>query len=211
MAESEGTSNNAVRLTTIEEPAAVTEPKTTLTGTKDEVKAPATNGDTAKVDTAEGKTKSAGLTSGSRATAPNAEAAATEAVLINGSNAAIVPKPSDVGAESEDSQIGQAVLSPLGETPLKSTETPMDIEKEKDEDVVKPVSKLLPPEDPNSNQEKQVPDVQILQRNLGEDDLIFDTDGISILGNEVENGMRRGWKIKARSWRWAEPLLKETV
>ena len=54
---------------------------------------------------------------------------------------------------------------------------------------------------------KVVPPIQVLQRNLGEDDLLFDVDGISILGGDVQNGMRVGWKIEARTWRWADESL----
>jgi hypothetical protein len=45
--------------------------------------------------------------------------------------------------------------------------------------------------------------VEVLQRNLCQDDLIFDADGISVLSNQIENGVRKGWKIEAKSWRWA--------
>ncbi|KIP07126.1 hypothetical protein PHLGIDRAFT_19258 [Phlebiopsis gigantea 11061_1 CR5-6] len=45
--------------------------------------------------------------------------------------------------------------------------------------------------------------IEVLQRNLTPDDILFDVDGISILSHDVENGMRKGWKIEARTWRWA--------
>ncbi|GJE93875.1 hypothetical protein PsYK624_100400 [Phanerochaete sordida] len=49
--------------------------------------------------------------------------------------------------------------------------------------------------------------LEVLQRNAAQADLLFDDDGISVLSNQVENGMRKGWKLEARSWRWASAEL----
>lgn len=47
-------------------------------------------------------------------------------------------------------------------------------------------------------------EVEELQRDLAEDNFDFTEDGVSVLSGKAENGMRRGWKIEVRSWRWAE-------
>lgn len=46
--------------------------------------------------------------------------------------------------------------------------------------------------------------VQVLQRDLGEDNLDFTEDGLNVLSGEVENGSRRGFKLEVKTWRWAE-------
>lgn len=56
-------------------------------------------------------------------------------------------------------------------------------------------------------QRRIVKTLEILQRNVGREDMLFEADGISILSSQVENGMRKGWKIEARSWRWASDEL----
>lgn len=45
--------------------------------------------------------------------------------------------------------------------------------------------------------------LQVLQRNLVSSQFVFDTDGIGIVSEEVENNARKGWKIEAKSWRLA--------
>ena len=65
--------------------------------------------------------------------------------------------------------------------------------------TVEPVTKSV---------QKKVPQVQVLHRNLGEDDFVFDAEGINVLVGEPENGMRKGWKIEARTWRWATEVPK---
>ncbi|OBZ73789.1 hypothetical protein A0H81_06424 [Grifola frondosa] len=46
--------------------------------------------------------------------------------------------------------------------------------------------------------------IQILHRDLGEENFEFLEDGINILSSEVENGMRKGWSIEARQWKWVQ-------
>ncbi|KAJ3554821.1 hypothetical protein NM688_g2908 [Phlebia brevispora] len=53
------------------------------------------------------------------------------------------------------------------------------------------------------SKDRYIQDVQVLHRNLREEDFVFDLDGINILVGEGENGMRKGWKMEARTWRWA--------
>ncbi|KAI0791941.1 hypothetical protein C8Q75DRAFT_610481 [Abortiporus biennis] len=53
---------------------------------------------------------------------------------------------------------------------------------------------------------KETPTLQVLQRDLLEDNLDFADDGVSVLSSEVENGMRRGWKIEVKCWRFADPV-----
>ena len=45
--------------------------------------------------------------------------------------------------------------------------------------------------------------LQVLQRDLVAEQFVFDEDGVGIVGNDVENGARKGWKIEVRSWRLA--------
>ncbi|KAI0331683.1 hypothetical protein GY45DRAFT_1248347 [Cubamyces sp. BRFM 1775] len=46
--------------------------------------------------------------------------------------------------------------------------------------------------------------IQILHRNLGEENFEFLPDGISILSTEVSNGLRKGWKLEAQMWKWVQ-------
>lgn len=66
-----------------------------------------------------------------------------------------------------------------------------------------PVSKPAVSAPPKPQVEKFITTLEVLQRNVGQGDLLFDAEGISVLSSQVENGMRKGWKIEARSWRWA--------
>lgn len=92
---------------------------------------------------------------------------------------------------------------PSSPTPPAKAESPAVMEVEAQETE----AQLAPPE-PES---KEIPPIQVLQKNLTEDDLLFDTDGISILSSDVENGMRSGWKIEAKTWRWADESLISLV
>ncbi|RPD57218.1 hypothetical protein L226DRAFT_536624 [Lentinus tigrinus ALCF2SS1-7] len=46
--------------------------------------------------------------------------------------------------------------------------------------------------------------IQILHRDLGEENFEFLPDGINVLSSEVVNGMRKGWKLEARQWKWVQ-------
>ncbi|KAH9893565.1 hypothetical protein C8Q73DRAFT_648035 [Cubamyces lactineus] len=46
--------------------------------------------------------------------------------------------------------------------------------------------------------------IQILHRNLGEENFEFLPDGISILSTEVANGLRKGWTLEAQMWKWVQ-------
>ncbi|CDO69680.1 hypothetical protein BN946_scf184851.g68 [Trametes cinnabarina] len=46
--------------------------------------------------------------------------------------------------------------------------------------------------------------IQILHRNLGEENFEFLQDGLNILSSEVSNGMRKGWKMEAQQWKWVQ-------
>ncbi|PIL30430.1 hypothetical protein GSI_07617 [Ganoderma sinense ZZ0214-1] len=46
--------------------------------------------------------------------------------------------------------------------------------------------------------------IQILHRDLGEENFEFALDGISVVSGEVVNGMRKGWKLEARQWKWVQ-------
>lgn len=46
--------------------------------------------------------------------------------------------------------------------------------------------------------------LQTLHRDLGEENIQFTDDGIAFLSDEVANGMRKGWKMEARRWRWVQ-------
>ena len=58
-----------------------------------------------------------------------------------------------------------------------------------------------------STEKRVVKTLEVLQRNLGQDDITFDTEGINILSSHIENGLRKGWKMEAKSWRWASDEL----
>lgn len=95
---------------------------------------------------------------------------------------------------------------PSSPTPPAKAESPaapavMEVEPQETE------PQLAPPEP----EPKEIPPIQVLQKNLTENDLLFDTDGISILSSDVENGMRSGWKIEAKTWRWADESLISLV
>ncbi|KDQ54802.1 hypothetical protein JAAARDRAFT_349711 [Jaapia argillacea MUCL 33604] len=75
--------------------------------------------------------------------------------------------------------ISETTLEPLH---LKSSLLPLD--------AVRPPSKCS---------------VEVLQRDLREDQLIFEDGGITVLGSKVDgDGMMRGWRIEVRTWRWGE-------
>ena len=46
--------------------------------------------------------------------------------------------------------------------------------------------------------------IQILHRDLGEENFEFALDGINVVSGEVVNGMRKGWKLEARQWKWVQ-------
>ena len=46
--------------------------------------------------------------------------------------------------------------------------------------------------------------IQILHRDLGEENFEFLPDGIHVLSGEAVNGMRKGWKLEARQWKWVQ-------
>ena len=46
--------------------------------------------------------------------------------------------------------------------------------------------------------------IQILHRDLGEENFDFVLDGINVVSGEVVNGMRKGWKLEARQWKWVQ-------
>lgn len=66
-------------------------------------------------------------------------------------------------------------------------------------DTVKPTSYVRRKE----GSSKRTTTLEVLQRNVSEDQFLFDDDGIGILTDKIEDGMRKGWKIEARSWRRA--------
>ena len=43
----------------------------------------------------------------------------------------------------------------------------------------------------------------MLQRDLDESNIEFDKAEVRILGDVGADGMRRGWAIEVRRWRWA--------
>ena len=47
-------------------------------------------------------------------------------------------------------------------------------------------------------------EIQILHRDLGEENFEFALDGINVVSGEVVNGMRKGWKLEARQWKWVQ-------
>lgn len=84
----------------------------------------------------------------------------------------------------------------------------------------KPVSgslpdQLRPPSLKERAPKKLLSALQVLQRNLTEEELVFDADGVGVVSKEVENGARKGWKIEAKSWRVAGadalPLIETVV
>ena len=46
--------------------------------------------------------------------------------------------------------------------------------------------------------------IQILHRDVGEENFEFLPDGIHIMSCEVVNGMRKGWKLEAKHWKWVQ-------
>lgn len=46
--------------------------------------------------------------------------------------------------------------------------------------------------------------IQILHRDLGEENFEFLADGINVVSTEVVNGMRKGWKLEAQQWKWVQ-------
>ncbi|OSD04904.1 hypothetical protein PYCCODRAFT_1363462 [Trametes coccinea BRFM310] len=46
--------------------------------------------------------------------------------------------------------------------------------------------------------------IQILHRDLGEENFEFLPDGIHVLSSEVSNGLRKGWKMEAQQWKWVQ-------
>ncbi|CAL1714111.1 unnamed protein product [Somion occarium] len=51
--------------------------------------------------------------------------------------------------------------------------------------------------------------LQVLQQDLTEDNFIFAEDGVSILSSDEENGIRKGFKLEVRTWRWADDRMLE--
>ncbi|OCH85941.1 hypothetical protein OBBRIDRAFT_762176, partial [Obba rivulosa] len=44
---------------------------------------------------------------------------------------------------------------------------------------------------------------RVLQRDIHPEDLQCTEHGITVLSSDIENGLRKGWKIAARRWKWA--------
>ena len=126
-------------------------------------------------------------------------------------------------ASAEGKKGGEAAAQPTADATKKDVEVTKaaSTEKESDEsaamDVEKPTplataSKVAARSITKSKPSKKpIPEIQVLHRNLNEDDLVFDADGISILVGEPLNGMRNGWKIEAKSWRWASGEVLKVV
>lgn len=139
--------------------------------------------------------------------APTAESKAEPAKVLEGEDK---DKPTDA-PKADD---GAANKPSLAEEPAPSTEAklpeakPEDVAKEQpaiaEEDVAMADASLVSPVRSN---DKPLTQLEVLQRDVGQDDLLFDALGISVLSNQIENGMRRGWKIEAKSWRWATAEL----
>ncbi|EKM50690.1 uncharacterized protein PHACADRAFT_264097 [Phanerochaete carnosa HHB-10118-sp] len=101
--------------------------------------------------------------------------------------------PAETKANSTESKLPEARIDePAKEQSAAVEEVPMT-----------EASEIVPP----STEPKSVVTLEVLQRNVGQADLHFDADGISILSSQVDNGMRKGWKIEARTWRWATEEL----
>lgn len=120
-----------------------------------------------------------------------------------------VEKTSEASVEGVPSSVPEASTQPLS-----STDSVKDSEKLASEAPSRPLPKAPSPSGaasppPSSAKAKgkgkeKAQDVEELQRDLAEDNFDFTEDGVNVLGSKVENGMRRGWKIEVRSWRWAE-------
>lgn len=72
-----------------------------------------------------------------------------------------------------------------------------------------------PPKEPAPKKKALSTLLQVLQRDLTEDEFVFDTDGVGVVGRVIENGTRKGWKIEAKSWRLAGadalPLIETAI
>lgn len=108
-----------------------------------------------------------------------------------------------VPASAPEPTLAEAVSSPspMDITPPEpATSVPEAVEERNSEHTAaKPTSNGLRKPEPS----KTASTLEVLQRDICQDDLRFDADGIAILSDQLENGMRKGWKIEARTWRWA--------
>lgn len=128
----------------------------------------------------------------------------------------VVVTPPEPAAQSSPGQPTSATNDPSSSTsatktvdaaPAAASPTPMDVIPSEPINRAPEVTKA-PAAEPacvkiGPTPGKRTTTIEVLQRNLTPDDILFDADGISILSHEVENGMRKGWKIEARTWRWA--------
>ena len=102
----------------------------------------------------------------------------------------------------------KAEEGPTAEDVLKSAE---EVESEKKDE---PTGK----ESPSSIEVKELPaplpatpppkteyltKLQVLQRDILQEQFVFDNDGVGVVSDVVENGERKGWKMEVRSWRLA--------
>lgn len=110
-----------------------------------------------------------------------------------------LPEPTEAAEPVASSSTPDAPV-PMDVSPPEKTEDDIPVQATDVQTVQAPEAEATPSQD--------VPAVQVLQRNLGEDDLVFDADGVSILVGEPENGTRKGWKIEATTWRWATEVPK---
>ena len=72
-----------------------------------------------------------------------------------------------------------------------------------------PVSSKAPENDHTSTSTKSPiepnpthPALQILHRSLVQSNFDFTQEGLCILSDKVENGVRKGWRMEAKRWRW---------
>ena len=127
-----------------------------------------------------------------------------------GSSTNVEPKAA-VAQASSDKLVPTTGSSPVEPAPVasRSSLSPMDISPpepaESTEQVGEPAVSITTG---SSDTSKSATGLQVLQRNVGQDDIRFDPDGFTILTDQIEHGMRKGWKIEARSWRWmtGEPV-----
>lgn len=106
------------------------------------------------------------------------------------------------GGVAEDVKKGEAEpeAAPVSTTSA-STEKDGDkpTEQSSANEVESPATRPSPP----PPKQEYLTTLQVLQRDLTPEQFVFDVDGVGVVSNDVEDGVRKGWKMEVRSWRLA--------
>lgn len=116
------------------------------------------------------------------------------------------PKPNGVQTHDSPQPATDTTTPTLSTTENGSTLTPLPADAS--QDALLNSGSKEPTPTPSKASDEATDDangpIQILHHNLSEENFEFLPDGIHVLSSEVENGMRKGWKLEAQQWKWVQ-------